>query len=559
MEDEETTSQIVTENEGTSVEIKDNVQEAIDDEDQIGTSSGEELPKQPNNNTSLIYEVSENTNTRTDEEHESETDLPTYERVCSVQLEEPPTEEENREVIVVPQNINSQLSTINPNATVSNYFQYKKLKTELPDSHYSLNKQQEDITRIEFFREFFITCFFLVGVFAYAIFGAYLFSKLEQERDVEYNDQIDKWKNDTAILLATELRQVIPHEEIWARKVFQHLEIFERDLLKASAVGYKRREDRNGCQRWSLENSFAFSMSLITTTGFGAMTPRSDWGRTAAVCYSLMGVPIMMTCLYKCGLYLAICWMYLFHLSCPIDDSSLLQPKRNSYNNYVSTKKTLKTKSPNAVAPIMKSANGHTNHAENSARKFAVKLPCETQENQKIALLMVENIIRHNPEYFPHLDVFSFTKQLRNCVSKLNTTDPNNIRSNGCCYKPFKAAKTIKNSVKGLSRLERGIAIVFALLLFVLYIMCGSVVHFTLGVPAEDSLYLNYLMFSTLGSGCHVLDDDITQIITAWKWMWPCYLFFGYCILAMIFHLFHIITSTDWYFWDKKYTSRIAS
>lgn len=104
-------------------------------------------------------------------------------------------------------------------------------------------------------------------VVGYALGGAYLFSYLERTREVQYNAKIDRWKNDTAILLATELRQVTPHEEVWARKVFRYLELYEKDLLKASALGYRRQDYRDREQRWTWTSSLFFSVSLMTTTG----------------------------------------------------------------------------------------------------------------------------------------------------------------------------------------------------------------------------------------------------------------------------------------------------
>lgn len=104
-------------------------------------------------------------------------------------------------------------------------------------------------------------------VAGYAIGGAYLFSHLERPRDIDHNSKIDKWKNDTAILLATELRQVKPHEEIWSRKVFHYLEVYEKDLLKASALGYRRQEHKERNQRWSWTSSLFFSVSLMTSSG----------------------------------------------------------------------------------------------------------------------------------------------------------------------------------------------------------------------------------------------------------------------------------------------------
>lgn len=115
---------------------------------------------------------------------------------------------------------------------------------------------------------------FTAIVWGYAIGGAYLFSHLERKREIEYNAKIDKWKNETAILLATELRQVTPHEAIWARKVFHYLEAYERNLLKASAVGYRRLDDEDREQRWTWTSSLFFSVTLMTTTGKGELHER---------------------------------------------------------------------------------------------------------------------------------------------------------------------------------------------------------------------------------------------------------------------------------------------
>ncbi|CAL1275802.1 unnamed protein product, partial [Larinioides sclopetarius] len=89
--------------------------------------------------------------------------------------------------------------------------------------------------------------------------------------------EFSKLKNDTAILLATELRQVKAHEAIWSQYVFKHLDIFEDALLKSTGLGYWRQDIADGKKRWAYPNTMFYSLSLMTTTGYGSMTPRSKW------------------------------------------------------------------------------------------------------------------------------------------------------------------------------------------------------------------------------------------------------------------------------------------
>ncbi|XP_023229688.1 TWiK family of potassium channels protein 18-like [Centruroides sculpturatus] len=154
---------------------------------------------------------------------------------------------------------------------------------------------------------------FTLIYFSYALIGAYIFSLLESPEHEEFHYHVNRWKNDTSILLATDLRKIVPYEAEWAKTVYRHLHIFEKDLLKAYLEGY-RRSDVNSV--WSLANSFYFSVIVMTTTGYENVTIRSTWGKLFLLLYLIVGLPVTITWLFFVGYYLAELWLWLLSGKC---------------------------------------------------------------------------------------------------------------------------------------------------------------------------------------------------------------------------------------------------
>ncbi|XP_035231004.1 uncharacterized protein LOC118202893, partial [Stegodyphus dumicola] len=183
-----------------------------------------------------------------------------------IAIDLPATEKENDREVVIP----SQSKLENPKKIVSLPDEGERQIAPIAQKEIQVltlaDLQTRRRTKCRSIKRFSLIILLTAITFGYATGGAYLFSHLEKKREIAYNAKIDKWKNDTAILLATELRQVRPHEDVWAKTVFRYLQIFERDILKASAIGYRREDDVDRGTRWTLEGSLFFSISLMTTT-----------------------------------------------------------------------------------------------------------------------------------------------------------------------------------------------------------------------------------------------------------------------------------------------------
>lgn len=53
--------------------------------------------------------------------------------------------------------------------------------------------------------------------------------------------------------------------------------------------------------KWTYASAFLYSLTLITTIGYGGISPSTQWGRVVAVVYALFGIPIVLLYLSAIG------------------------------------------------------------------------------------------------------------------------------------------------------------------------------------------------------------------------------------------------------------------
>ncbi|XP_017798896.1 PREDICTED: potassium channel subfamily K member 18-like [Habropoda laboriosa] len=104
------------------------------------------------------------------------------------------------------------------------------------------------------------------------------------------------------------------YKENWtrlaAREVFEFQENLARDLRRTSSqyepAGPSSRSrdhsmDRRQHRRWTFSSSLLYSLTLITTIGYGSVVPRTVWGRLISIVYTVAGIPLMMVYLNTVG------------------------------------------------------------------------------------------------------------------------------------------------------------------------------------------------------------------------------------------------------------------
>ncbi|XP_015178465.1 PREDICTED: uncharacterized protein LOC107067448 [Polistes dominula] len=143
----------------------------------------------------------------------------------------------------------------------------------------------------------------------WAIAGAAAFCATEGPREREQVVELKDMQKDLAVGLATELRQLRTENEedmepLWSGKVRQYVAKHEQLLLAAVNSGYG--ETNDGGQLWTFPGCLLFAVSLLTTLGFGAPVPRTNPGRTAAIVFAAIGIPVHFLLIMNVGILLAV-------------------------------------------------------------------------------------------------------------------------------------------------------------------------------------------------------------------------------------------------------------
>ncbi|XP_067213843.1 TWiK family of potassium channels protein 18-like isoform X3 [Linepithema humile] len=103
-------------------------------------------------------------------------------------------------------------------------------------------------------------------------------------------------------------------------------------------------------RRWTFSGSLLYSLTLITTIGYGSVTPRTVWGRLITIVYALAGIPLLLVYLSTVGEVFARNFRRLYGRMCrrPRDYTRNQQPpppppppgKAYRYDNHVEATKT---------------------------------------------------------------------------------------------------------------------------------------------------------------------------------------------------------------------------
>ncbi|XP_029580288.1 potassium channel subfamily K member 4 [Salmo trutta] len=119
----------------------------------------------------------------------------------------------------------------------------------------------------------------LAGVMLYLVMGALVFRTLESPKESKEHEK----------LLHTTRDFLQNHSCVTA----QNLSDLIKSVVKAVEAGLDvKHSSTNFTSRWDLASAFFFCGTIITTIGFGNLSPRTKWGQLFCVCYALVGIPM---------------------------------------------------------------------------------------------------------------------------------------------------------------------------------------------------------------------------------------------------------------------------
>ena len=255
-----------------------------------------------------------------------------------------------------------------------------------------------------------------------------------------------------------------------------------------------------------------FSLSFL---GCGGVSPKSQWGRIAALLYALFGIPIILLYLSTMGDGLSSAMRCIFkRLRAPSSKNSSQSSSSNSNSTSSST-------------PTSSASNNIISEATNNKNKIleSEKRQYNNWNHTNSSIQSHNHFTHHNPQ------LHSYSSNYMN-----NNNNNNNMHNNSSTSSSGNQMKKHKQS--------SGVPISICILILICYITLGAVLFHELqkwGVL--ESLYFCFTALSTIGTGDLQPKNDIGLYAAS------AYIIVGMAIVAMCFSLIQ----TELIIWLRKF------
>lgn len=176
----------------------------------------------------------------------------------------------------------------------------------------------------EYVRNFVAFMFSNVGiiglVIGYTIAGSFIFPILEKGCPIEV--QLNAVGNRTLFArklwnLTMDLNfNVKLREKDYRSAVDKELMQFQKIVVNLTRKGFDGRDDVDGTKSWSFAGAFLFSLTVITTIGYGNIWPRTPMGKIASIVYAIIGMPLFLLYLSNIGDVMARSFKWIYANLC---------------------------------------------------------------------------------------------------------------------------------------------------------------------------------------------------------------------------------------------------
>ncbi|XP_058613522.1 potassium channel subfamily K member 4 isoform X1 [Onychostoma macrolepis] len=120
--------------------------------------------------------------------------------------------------------------------------------------------------------------FVLIGVLLYLMMGALVFNALEAPNEEAHHDELQETRQE----FLGNYTCVNP----------DNLSYLIDKVAEAISVGVDPNSNTTFSTSWDLASAFFFCGTIVTTIGYGNISPKTMWGQFFCICYTLVGIPL---------------------------------------------------------------------------------------------------------------------------------------------------------------------------------------------------------------------------------------------------------------------------
>ncbi|KAJ6635738.1 TWiK family of potassium channels protein 18, partial [Pseudolycoriella hygida] len=91
------------------------------------------------------------------------------------------------------------------------------------------------------------------------------------------------------------------------------LVVYQGHIIKAVRGGWPGNDESN---QWTFDKAFLYSLTVITTIGYGNLCTRTEWGKVATILYAIIGMPLFLLYLSNIGDILAKSFKWIYAKVC---------------------------------------------------------------------------------------------------------------------------------------------------------------------------------------------------------------------------------------------------
>ncbi|XP_069699067.1 potassium channel subfamily K member 9 [Periplaneta americana] len=174
----------------------------------------------------------------------------------------------------------------------------------------------------DFFREFIAFMFSNVGIIGlvvgYTIAGAFIFGAIEGNEAPLANAVVLELRNKTALKLwdLSCCGLNVFSEENWRENVSTELLEYQQLIVEAIQNGFDGTDNVNQSLKWSFSGAFLYSLTVITTIGYGNIAPQTVYGKVTTILYAIIGIPLFLLYLSNIGDILANSFKWTYAKLC---------------------------------------------------------------------------------------------------------------------------------------------------------------------------------------------------------------------------------------------------